>query len=106
MTQQMIALVVGSIVSILVEIIPGFKGVWSKWEWRRASLLGLFVVVPLGAWVLVCTFGLVIPGDYLCTMQGLFDAVVTGIVAFAGSQAVYLALTRQSANAKLRHLYQ
>ena len=106
MTQQMIALVVGSIVSILVEIIPGFKEMWSKWEWKRASLFGLFVAVPLVAWVLVCTAGVVIPGEYACTTQGVLDAVITGIVAFAGSQAMYLAVTRQSANAKLRHLYQ
>ena len=105
MTQQMIALIVGSIVSILVEIIPGFKEIWSEWEWKRASLFGLFVAVPLGAWVLVCTFGLVIPGLYLCTNQGILDAVITGIVAFAGSQAMYLAVTRQSANARLRHPY-
>lgn len=103
MTQEMIALVVGAVVSILVEVIPGFKKVWSEWEWRRASLLGLFVVVPVGAWTLVCTFGLTIPGTYLCIMQGLFDAVIMGIVAFAGSQAMYLAVTRQSANARLRH---
>ena len=106
MTREMIALVVGSVVSILVEIIPGFKEIWSGWKWRRASLLGLFVVVPLGAWVLVCLAEVVIPGEYLCTMQGLFDAMIMGIVAFAGSQAMYLAVTRQSANAKLRHLYQ
>lgn len=105
MTQQMIALVVGGIVSILVEIVPGFKEIWSEWKWRRTSLFGLFVVVPLGAWLLVCTAGVVIPGEYICAIQGVVDAVITGIVAFAGSQAMYLAVTRQSANARLRHPY-
>ena len=103
MAQEMIALVAGSIVSILVEIIPGFKEVWSEWEWRRASLLGLFLAVPLGAWLLACTFGLSLPGMYACTMQGVFDAVILGVVAFAGSQTTYLAVTRQSANARMRH---
>lgn len=103
MTQEMIALAVGAIVSVLVEIIPGFKEIWSEWEWRRASLLGLFLVVPLGAWLLTCSVGLVLPGEYICTMQGVLDTVVLGIVAFTGSQTMYLAVTRQSANARARH---
>jgi len=103
MTQQMIALVVGGIVSVLVEIIPGFKAAWAEWKWRRASLLGLFLVVPLGAWLLTCTAGLSVPGEYTCTNQGVLDTMVLGLVAFAGSQATYLAVTRQSANARLRH---
>ena len=102
MTREMIALVAGGIVSVLVEIIPGFKKVWSEWQWRRASLLGLFLVVPLGAWLLSCTVGLSLPGTYYCTMQGVFDAVVLGVVAFAGSQTAYLAVTRQSVNARTR----
>lgn len=103
MTQQMIALVVGAVVSILVEIIPGFKDVWSEWQWRRASLLGLFLVVPLGAWLLTCSVGLSLPGEYTCTMQGVLNTVVLGVVAFTGSQTMYLAVTRQSANARARH---
>ena len=103
MTQEMIALVAGFVISILVEVIPRFKTVWSKWKWQRASLLGLFVVVALGAWTLSCTADLIIPGIYLCTMQGVLDTLIMGLVAFTGSQATYLVFTRQSANAKLRH---
>lgn len=103
MTREMIALVVGFVVSLLVEVIPGFKTVWSEWKWRRASLLGLFIVVALGAWTLSCTAELIIPGIYLCTMQGVLDTLIVGLVAFAGSQTTYLMFTRRSANAKLRH---
>ena len=103
MTREMIALIVGFVVSMLVEVVPGFKTAWSKWKWRRASLLGLFVVVSLGAWMLSCTVGLTIPGIYLCEVQGVLDTLIMGLVAFAGSQTTYLMFTRKSANAKLRH---
>ena len=102
MTQETIALVVGGIVSVALEIVPGLRDLWSKWEWRRVTLLGLFLAVSLGAWALVCAAGLVLPGTYLCTTQGAFDAAVLGLMAFAGSQTMYLVITRQSANARLR----
>ena len=104
MTQETIALVVGGIVSVALEIIPGLRDFWSKWEWRRVSLLGLFLAVPIVAWSLVCTAGLSLPGTYTCTTQGAFDAAILGLVAFAGSQTTYLVITRQSANARLRHV--
>ena len=104
MTQEMIALVVGGIVSVALEIIPGLKKVWSDWEYRRLSLLGLFVLVPLVAWMLSCSAGLSLPGTYYCTNQGLFDLLIMGIVAFAGSQTTYFLASRQSWNARLRHL--
>ena len=104
MTQEIIALIAGGIVSILVEIIPGLREVWSEWKWRRASMLGLFLVVPLVAWILTCAATLSLPGTYLCTAQGVLDVVILGIVAFAGSQTTYLAVTRQSANARSRHV--
>jgi hypothetical protein len=103
MVQEAIALVVGFVVSVLAETIPGFKEKWSEWKWKRASLLGLFLVVPLGAWLLSCIAELTIPGTYLCTTQGVFDTVIMGLVAFAGSQSGYLMVARQSFNARLRH---
>lgn len=103
MTQETIALVVGGIVSVALEIVPGLRDLWSKWKWRRVSLLGLFLAVPLGAWVLVCAAGLVLPGAYDCTTQGVFDAAILGLVAFTGSQTAYLVVTRQSANTRARH---
>lgn len=104
MTQEMLALVVGGIVSVALEIIPGLKKFWSDWEYRRLSLLGLFVLVPLGAWLLSCPAGLSLPGTYYCTNQGVFDLLIMGLVAFAGSQTAYFLGSRQSSNAKQRHL--
>lgn len=103
MTRETIALVVGGVVSVALEIVPGLRDLWSKWEWRRVTLLGLFLAVPLGAWALVCAAGLSLPGTYDCTTQGAFDAAILGLVAFAGSQTAYLVITRQSANARARH---
>ena len=105
MTQEMIALVVGGIVSIVLEVIPGLKDVWSKWEWRRVTLLGLFLAVPLGALALVCLAEVSLPGTYICTTQGVFDAAILGLMAFAGSQTMYLMVARQSANAMARHTW-
>lgn len=102
MAQEAIALVVGFVVSVLVETIPGFKEKWTEWEWKRLSLLGMFMAIPLGAWLLSCIAELTIPGTYLCTTQGVFDAVIMGLITFAGSQSAYLMVARQSFNARLR----
>lgn len=103
MTGEMIALVVGFVVSILLEIIPGLNLLWTSWRWRRATLLGMSLAIPLIAWQLVCRVSLSLPGEYICTSQGVLETFITSLVAFAGSQTGYLMVARQSVNARRRH---
>lgn len=102
MTQQVIAMIVGAIVSILLEVVPRLKEVWSKWEWRRLTLLGLSLGVPLGAWGLVCYAGVTLPFEVACGGQGAFDAALLGIISFLSSQTTYLMKSRLLPNSLAR----
>ncbi len=102
MTQQIVAMVVGAIVSVLVEVVPGLKKAWSKWEWRRLTLLGLSLAVPLGAWGLVCCAGVALPFEVGCGGQGAFDAAVLGFISFLSGQTTYLVKARGLPNVVAR----
>ena len=102
MTQQVIAMIVGAIVSVLVEVVPGLKDTWSKWEWRRMTLLGLSLAVPLGVWGLVCYAGVVLPFEVGCGGQGAFDAIILGFISFLSGQTTYLVKVRQLPNVVMR----
>jgi hypothetical protein len=82
------------IVSLALETIPGLKKAWAGWEWKRLALLAAFVLVPVAAWVLVCSAGLDIGVAADCTAQGLLEWAVVGLMAFTGSQATYVVKAR------------
>lgn len=102
MTQRIVAMIVGAIVSILLEVVPKLKDVWSGWEWRRMTLLGLSLGVPLALWGLVCYALVALPFEVACGGQGAFDAVMLGIISFLSSQTTYLMKSRQLPNVLAR----
>lgn len=102
MTAEIVAMIVGAIVSILLEVVPKLKDAWSGWEWRRMTLLGLSLVVPLGAWGLVCYAGVALPFEVACGGQGAFDAALLGIISFLSSQTTYLMSARKLPNVVAR----
>lgn len=102
MTQQIVAMIVGAVVSILLEVVPGLKEAWGKWEWRRLTLLGLSLAVPLGAWGLVCLAGVTLPFEVTCGGQGAFDAALLGIISFLSSQTTYLVKAQSLPNVVAR----
>jgi hypothetical protein len=95
-------MIVGGIVSILLEVVPRLKDMWSGWEWRRLTLLGLSLGVPLGAWGLVCLAGVTLPFEVACGGQGAFDAAVLGIISFLSGQTTYLVKSRGLPNSLAR----
>ena len=102
MTAELIAMIVGAIVSILLEVVPKLKDAWSEWEWRRMTLLGLSLGVPLALWALVCYAGVALPFEVACGGQGAFDAVMLGIISFLSSQTTYLIKSRSLPNSMAR----
>jgi len=102
MTAETVAMIVGAIVSILLEVVPRLKDVWNGWEWRRLTLLGLSLGVPLAIWALVCYANVALPFKVTCGGQGAFDAGVLGFITFLSSQTTYLVKARALPNAVAR----
>ena len=90
MNAGLISTIVGMIVSVLLETIPGLKEVWVNWKWKRVVLLAGFVLVPIATWLLICPAGLDVGVVADCTTQGLLEWAVIGLMAFTGSQTTYL----------------
>lgn len=83
------AAVVGTVISIIVQLWPG----WENWERKREAVLIVCLVVPLlglvlGAEVMACE-GMVI------TLMTVAVAVRTGIEVFIASQGVYHILVKK-----------
>ncbi len=106
MNAGLVSTIVGMIVSLALETIPGLKKVWTNWKWKRLVLLAGFVLVPIAAWLLTCPAGLDIKIMADCTTQGLLEWVVVGLCAFTGSQTTYLMKSRQLPNALERKMIQ
>jgi len=102
MNAGLISTIVGMIVSVALETVPGLKKVWADWTWKRLALLVVFVLVPVLAWVLACPAGLDIGVVADCTVQGLLSWAVLGLMAFTGSQTTYLVKARGLENAVAR----
>ena len=102
MTAEWIALVVGAIVSVALEVVPGLKEKWTNWEWKRMSLFVLFIGVPLVSVMLICLAGFELPFVVDCSQQGYLDAIVLGFVAFISNQGTFFTGTHRLANARRR----
>jgi len=102
MTASIIAGIVGAIVSVLLEVVPGLKERWSEWEWKPLTLFGLFEAVPLVAWALTCFAGMAIYDVPDCTWQGALAVMSVGFVAFMASQTTFTLATRKTENARAR----
>lgn len=103
MTEELIAVIVGVIVSWALETIPKLKDFWSDWEYKTISLWALFEIVPLAGWALTCFAGFSFYANPLCTVQGGVNAFILGFAAFMGSQTNYAVAARHTENAQARN---
>ena len=103
MTTQLLGVLVGALVSLFLEIIPGHKDKWSGWEWKPLTLFVGFLVIPTLAWALICYGGIDVGVETACGAQGLLQGLYLGFVAFLGNQAGYAVGVRTTANAVARN---
>lgn len=96
---SIIAGVIGAILSILVETVPGFDKLWNAWQWKRLTLFVACFVVSF-ALLLLCYEGA--PVGFECAAPflwaGLWQAVIAALAAFAGSQIMFIKASRQLAD--------
>ena len=102
MNAGLISTIIGIIVSVALETIPGLKKIWTNWEWKRLALLVGFVLVPVATWLLACPAGLDVGVVADCSTQGLLEWAVLGFLAFTGSQTSYLVKVRGLPNSLAR----
>ena len=102
MTANLIASIVGFIISIGLEVVPKIKDKWSDWEYKPLTLLLLFVGTPLVAWLLQCLAELDFGIAMDCTAEGLLTVLGVGFIGFATNQATYTIATRKFPNAIAR----
>lgn len=103
MTEELIASIVGFILSWAIESIPGFNEWWSNLPYKRWILFAFYVlVVPVAVWLLACPLGLNLGITLDCTIMGLISAIFVGWSAFTGSQAGWLVVGRNTRNARAR----
>lgn len=103
MTSEAIAIAVGAIISVLLEVVPGLKKVWTNWQWKPLVLFVGFVSLPVIAWALACFAGInVIPVPVNCGVQGALQAAGVGFAAFLGNQTAFSLVSRETKNAQAR----
>jgi hypothetical protein len=95
MTANLIATIVGILISVGLEVIPGIKEKWSKWKWKPLTLLSMFLLVPAALWVLACPLNVSVPWAVDCSISGLGAAVVLGLTAFGANQGVFSLVLRK-----------
>ena len=103
MTAELIATIVGMIVSVALEVIPGIKDKWNVWKWKRLTLLVGFVAVPVIVWALGCFADIsFIQQNFTCDVQGGLMAAGLGFLAFVGNQGAFGYAVRNFSNAQSR----
>lgn len=105
MTTGLIAMVVGGLVSLALEVIPGLKDKWANWEWKPLSLLVGFLGVPVAIVALVCSFGITLPEislDCVNLSQTYVNAILLGFISFLGNQGTFYTATHRLPNVRAR----
>lgn len=104
MTQELVATVIGIVVSVMLEVIPGLKDKWSTWQWKRLTLLVGFVLLPVAVWALGCFAGInFVEQNFPCDVQGGLMAAGLGFLAFVGNQGAFGFAVRELPNAERRN---
>jgi len=84
MTADLILVVIGTIVGILFQVVPGLKEKWEAWTWRRLAQFGACVIVAF-ALLGLCYAGAPVP--FGCAMPfiwaGLWMAMSAALAAYA-----------------------
>ena len=89
MQSGLVATVVGTVVSIVLELWPG----WADWKNRRLSVFILCLALPIGA-LLIGVFGPACIGMAF-TIDTLAIALAAGIEAFVAATAAYKLFVRK-----------
>ena len=89
MTAELITIVVGAIISVLLQVVPGLNDVWATLRWKPLIMLGVSVLVGAGMWALVCLGGIEIGTAVDCTKQGGVTALYFGLISFLANQTTY-----------------
>lgn len=89
MTQEQLALLVGSLLSLAFSYVPVLKDKFEALEPRAKQLwnLGIMAVLVVGAFVLSC-FGFA--EYYTCDVGGGLQALMLLLTALLGNQGTYL----------------
>lgn len=95
MTSELVLAVLGVVVSIALEAVPGLADWWAKWEWKRLVwLVGSFVVAfaAMGLAYAGAPVGFEPPGAFI--WDGLFSSILSAIAAFTAGQVTYSVASR------------
>lgn len=106
-TQAIVAIVqfiIGLVLSLLLEIIPGVKEKWTAWKYKALTLFLLFLAVSIVWWVLGC-FANIKWGshDLGCDTNGALQAIALGFLGFMSTQTAYGVASRKLPNAVARN---
>ncbi len=102
MSAELISGVVGAIVSVALETIPGLREKWSAWEWKQMTMFALSLGVPVGVVTLSCSFGVELPVVTGCEQGDFINALILGVTHFLSTQTTFLAVSHRLNNAKER----
>jgi hypothetical protein len=91
MTSELLAGISGAVLSLLFSYVPGIKAQYDKLTSAQKGLvmLGLLVLVSIGAFGLSCANSPLISG-VTCDEQGAWGIVSALLVALTANQATYL----------------
>ena len=92
MSAESIALIAGSILSLVFSYVPGLNAKFAALgpEVKRLIMLGLLVVVAVGAFGLACTgYGANFNIATVCDVQGALGLGGSLLLAIIANQAVY-----------------
>ena len=82
----------GSLLSLLLEVIPGLSDWWNEQEseTKRLVWLGGCIAVPAVLYLISCVaninLGIIMPG---CDVDGVVQAIIIGGSAYLGSQGTF-----------------
>ena len=89
LTANLVATIIGILISVGLEIVPGVKKKWTEWRFKPLVLFLGFTLVPVILWLLICLAGLDLKLTMDCSIEELIFAIVLGVTAFGGSQVAY-----------------
>jgi hypothetical protein len=90
LTGEIVAAVLGAVLSIVLQVVPGLDVLWNDWKYKRATWLGGCLLIPLIIVGLVyagAPLGIQLPGPFI--WDGLITAIRAGLAAYFMSQVTY-----------------
>lgn len=87
--EQAISIIVGIILSIVLQAVPRVEKWWSRKQWKVLILLALHVGGGLILWLLDCEAGVGTGVEVTCNWEGLLNSGWTGLMGFISNQTTY-----------------